>query len=103
MQLKTLTLSKIDCASLDRARRAAEASGIRLDHVLVQLGLISEDALRSAAAAEMGLSDAGPDGFPVEPVVPELLPLAFLRQAGLLPLSDQSDFLDLAISEIMAA
>jgi general secretion pathway protein E len=99
MSLATGSFEEIDSTSLDRARRAAEASGMRLDQVVVQLGLISEDALRSAAAAEMGLAEAGPDSFPIEPLFSELLAPAFLRHAGLVPLIDQPDFVELAISD----
>ncbi|WP_261969536.1 GspE/PulE family protein [Prosthecodimorpha staleyi] len=92
-------LATIKPELIDRARRAAEASGMRLDQVVVQLGLISEDALRSAAATEMGLAEAGPDSFPVEPLFSGLLAPAFLRHAGLVPLIDQPDFVELAISD----
>ncbi|TPQ50152.1 type II secretion system protein GspE [Prosthecomicrobium hirschii] len=66
---------------------------------MVQLGLMSEDAMRGLAAAERGIVPIAPDAFPTEPLFEDLLPIAFLRQARLLPLHDGPNMVQLAIAD----
>ena len=76
-------------ASLRRAERAAEETGERLDRVLSRLGLVEDASITTALANATGLPLIEATAFPDEPpLIMELGPM-FLRQARILPLSDE--------------
>ncbi|MDQ0473534.1 GspE/PulE family protein [Labrys wisconsinensis] len=81
--------------ALERGKRAAEASGERLDRALNKLGLVSDDAFVSGWAATSGLPVL--TAWPAEPVSVPDLPARFLARAGLLPLGVEDGVLHLAI------
>ena len=88
-----------DEAAIERARRVAAETGQRLDHVLKQLGLLSERDLAEAYAALAGVRLAAADQYPSEPLFPERLQPRFLRAAGVLPVRLEEGVLVLAMTD----
>src|SRR3984893_14687130 len=69
----------IDRRSLDRARRVATETAGRLDHVLTQLGLVSERGLAEALAQLIGAPLVGPAGYPAAPIFLDRRSVQLLR------------------------
>ncbi|WP_198030114.1 GspE/PulE family protein [Bradyrhizobium sp. Tv2a-2] len=86
----------IDAGAVARARRAAEATAERLDHVLVKLGLIAEADLAAAYAAYCDLPLLTGRDIPDQPIMADRLKLSFLKANRLLPISCAADLLVLA-------
>jgi general secretion pathway protein E len=78
---------QLDASSLERGRGVAAESGARLDTVLSQLGLISEQALAEATAKLLGLQLARPQDYPASPILSERIRVKFLRKARVLPIA----------------
>jgi general secretion pathway protein E len=91
--------SACDQPSLDRAGRLARQSGQRLDHVLLQLGLVAERALADAYGAALGLAVLTADRFPDQPVLPDTLRPRFLRDARLVPVALTEGRLRIAMAD----
>src|SRR2546430_17120571 len=75
----------IDRRSLERARRVAIENAGRLDHVLTQLGLVSERGLAEALAQLIGAPLVGPADYPDPPLFVDRLKAKFLRPGGGIP------------------
>src|ERR1700743_1429812 len=75
--------------TLARARLVQAETGERLDSVLTRLGMVAEQALAGAIAAETGFPIAATDDFPQEPVLPEAISVRFLRDIKAVPLAEQ--------------
>ncbi|WP_222548254.1 GspE/PulE family protein [Asaia lannensis] len=99
--LATLLLERGRCDSraLDRAARAAEQSGGRLDRVLLQLGLVSEAVMTTSYAELLDIPLVEPASYPQEPVLPDRLSPRFLRDAHVVPLSIEGNTLALAMRD----
>jgi general secretion pathway protein E len=82
---------------LARARAAAEIADKRLDQALLDLGLLTEAALREVLAQQFGVADALPGDLPQAPVLSDELSPTYLAAAGALPLNSSSDTLALAM------
>lgn len=82
---------------LARARAAAEIADKRLDQALLDLGLLTEAALRDVLARQFGVADALPGELPPAPVLPEALSPHYLATSGALPLNAVGDMLALAM------
>jgi general secretion pathway protein E len=82
--------------TLTRARLVQEETGERLDAVLTRLGLVSEQALAQAIAAETGLRVAKPQDYPAEPLPYDVSP-RFLRDAKAVPLRDTDAGVEVAM------
>src|SRR6266581_3546538 len=77
----------IDQRTLERARRvAAETSG-RLDHVLTQLGLVSERGLAETLAQLIAAPLVTAADYPDTPLFLDRLKAKFLRRARVLPIA----------------
>jgi general secretion pathway protein E len=87
---------KLDAASADRALLLRAESDDRLEQILTRLGLVQEQQVAEAIAAELGLAVAAPADFPDAPVLDAASP-KFLRQARVLPLADTSEAVILAM------
>ncbi|MBV8401599.1 MAG: Flp pilus assembly complex ATPase component TadA [Acetobacteraceae bacterium] len=87
-----------DSKTIERARQVAEENRQALESVLVRLGLVGERGLAEAYAAMLGLSLVAPESYPAEPVLPDRLKPAFLREARVVPLSVSNNTLVLAMS-----
>ena len=90
---------KLDAAGLERARRLSESQGERVDQVLTKLGLVSEQDMAEAFAAELDLPLALPGDFPDAPVLPDKVSIKFLKEARILPLADTPEGLVLAMAD----
>jgi general secretion pathway protein E len=88
---------KLDQAALDRARRLSEGTGERLDRLLPKLGLASERDVQQAVAGQLGLPLVTARQYPDLPVLEGKVSARFLRNAQVLPLSDQPDGLAVAM------
>lgn len=77
----------VEAAALERARRAAERTGDRLDLVLLKLGLVPEARLCTELATILALPVA--EVFPDQPILPDLIDTQFVRSRKILPLQDE--------------
>src|SRR5882724_4606747 len=89
----------IDRRSLDRARRVAAETAGRLDHVLTQLGLVSERGLAEALAQLIRAPLVGPADYPDAPLFVDRLKVKFLRQVRAMPIAAAEDRATLAIAD----
>jgi general secretion pathway protein E len=89
-----------EARSIERARRVAEQADHRLDHVLIQLGLVTERGLAETYAGLLNLPIAKPARYPADaPLLADCLPQRFLRQARSLPVSFDDDSVVLATAD----
>src|SRR5271157_2903434 len=89
----------IDQRTLDRARRVAAETGGRLDHVLTQLGLVSERGLAEALAQLVGAPLVTAADYPVAPLFLDRLKVKFLRRVHALPIAADDDRTTLAMAD----
>jgi general secretion pathway protein E len=89
---------KLSPGDLARARRLADEAGDPLLPMLVRLGLISERDMAQAMSdvLELPLADAGT--FPAEPLREDLFSLRFLKDAKVLPVSEDQDSIQVAFA-----
>lgn len=87
----------IEPGTILRAVQAAEASGERIDRVLIKLGLAEERAIAEAWARQLQIPNFRSDDLPQEPILPDLLPARFLRHAQVLPIAADETYLNIAI------
>src|SRR5207237_6143641 len=87
----------IDQRTLERARRVASETGGRIDHVLTQLGLISERGLAEALAELIGAPLVSVTDYPDAPPFLHRLRPKFLRRARALPIAAIGDRAPLAL------
>src|ERR1700751_3958936 len=89
----------IDRRTLDRAGRVAVETGGRLDHVLTQLGLVSERALAEALAQVIGAPLAEARDCPDTPLFLDRLKIKFLRKVRALPIAATNGRATLAMAD----
>lgn len=89
----------VTLAALSRARRACRQSGARLDHALLELGLISEADLTAFFANWRGLEIAGREAFGAEPAEGFEEIGAFLKRAEIAPVSGAGDPIRVAFAD----
>jgi general secretion pathway protein E len=89
----------IDQRTLERARRVAGETGGRIDHVLTQLGLISERGLAEALAQLIDASLVAITDYPDAPLFLDRLKGKFLRRAHALPIAATEDCATLAMAD----
>lgn len=82
---------------IERAQRAAEASGERLDLALNKLGLVSDDALMKVYSEVTGVKVADNTASP--DAIPEGIDPLFLRTNRLLPLEVTDDVIRVAVAD----
>jgi general secretion pathway protein E len=88
-----------DGKTIERAKRVAGESGQRVDRVLTQLGLVSEQILAEALARLLGLDCVGAAGYPAEPLFTDQLKVKFLRKAKAIPLGEVEGVVTLAMAD----
>ena len=101
-ELAGLLVSSQHCdeRTIDRAQRVAAETRQRLDHVLIQLGLLTERGLAESFAALLHLPIAESSRYPSDaPLLADCLPPRFLRQARALPVEATDDSLVLATAD----
>jgi general secretion pathway protein E len=93
----------LDRPELARAEAIAKVQRERIDRVLNQIGLVSDDALCAAWSEVTNLPVVAEADYPQRPVLAEQLGAGFLLHAGAVPLSSDSDGVDLAIADPLDA
>ena len=94
-----LDAGDLDALALRRAERVCRQSGKRLDVVLAELGLVPEDRLAAALAAQCGLTLASRSELATVEAIDCGADAAFLRARRLLPLADATDRLVVAVAD----
>jgi len=89
----------IDRRTLDRAGRVAVETGGRLDHVLTQLGLVSERGLAEALAQLTGAPLVEVRDYPDTPLFLDRLKVKFLRKVRALPIAAANGRATLAMAD----
>jgi general secretion pathway protein E len=77
----------VEPSALERARRAAQTTGERFDHVLTKLGLVSDGDLAAGLAKYLSIPLASPDLVPAEAVLADRVGADFVRRNRVLPLA----------------
>ncbi|HEV2673309.1 MAG TPA: ATPase, T2SS/T4P/T4SS family [Aliidongia sp.] len=88
---------KLEAAAFDRVVRLQSGREERLEALLVKLGFANERDVAEAVAAQLGLALAVPADYPAAPVLSDRINPSFLRQSGVLPLSESPAGLRLAM------
>ena len=89
----------IDRRTLDRAGRVAVETGGRLDHVLTQLGLVSERGLAEALAQLIGAPLVEVRDYPDTPLFLDRLKVKLLRKVRALPIAAANGRATLAMAD----
>jgi len=89
----------IDRRTLDRAGRVAVETRGRLDHVLTQLGLVSERGLAEALAQLIGAPLVEVRDYPDTPLFLDRLKVKFLRKVRALPIAAANGRATLAMAD----
>ncbi|MFB1487203.1 MULTISPECIES: type II secretion system ATPase GspE [unclassified Thiocapsa] len=89
---------KLSPGDLARARRLADEAGDPLLPMLVRLGLISERDMAQAMSDVLELPLADPSSFPAEPLREDLFSLRFLKDAKVLPVSEDQNSIQVAFA-----
>lgn len=90
-------LQLLSSGELARAQAAAGVADQRLDRALLELGLLSETALRDLLRHSFGVDETAEADLPAAPVCADELPAAFLASARVLPLAATGETLTLAM------
>jgi general secretion pathway protein E len=89
----------IDQRTLERARRVAAETGERLDHVLTQLGLVSERGLAEALAQLIDAPLVTAGDYPGTPLFFDRLKAKFLRRVRAMPIAASENCATLAMAD----
>jgi general secretion pathway protein E len=85
--------------ALERVRRLTAENGERLDRIASKLGLVSDPDLASAYAELLGSSVVSAAVFPDEPICTERLRPPFLRHARVIPISEDTVSVTVAMAD----
>lgn len=91
-------VSKLDRQSLDRAARAAERSGEKIDVVLNKLGLVSDEVFVDVWSKTSGIAPFSGD-VSERTIDAAGLSLAFIERSGAIPLGRDDDILTLGVTD----
>jgi general secretion pathway protein E len=89
----------LSVAALDRVRRLEADSGERIDRIAVKLGLVSESDLAVIYAELIGSPIVTGSDFPAVPVAIDRIRPLFLKQARMIPLSEDAAALTVAMAD----
>jgi len=90
---------KLNTAALERAMRVHGETGERLDRILTKLGLVSERDMAEAVATYLDLPLATAKDYPQHPVLEDQISPKFLKEHGIVLLSDTDDGLVIAMAD----
>ena len=82
---------KLDRSALERAQRIRNSSNEGLDRLLPKLGLATERDVAQAIADHLQLPLVTARSFPDAPLLENKVSPRFLRETGILPLSDDEE------------
>ena len=91
--------AKLDTAGLQRALRVQEGSGDRLEMVLTQLGLVSEQDMAETLSRVLDLPMIGPEDFPDEPLLDGKISLRFLKETRAIPIAENAVSITVAMAD----
>ena len=74
-------------AAIERALRAAQTTGERLDRVLTKLGLVSEAGIAAALSKFLSIPIVTAAHIPSEPILPDVVDVGFVRRNRVMPLA----------------
>lgn len=97
-----VTMGVLDRLAADRAAQAQRQTGERIDIVVVQLGLMSEQALTEAIAAFTGYALAAASDYPASPVLAGQLQPDFLKRCKMVPVAIAAGHLVIATADHFA-
>jgi general secretion pathway protein E len=86
-----------DAHGIERARRVAASDGLRIDLVLNQLGLVSDEAYAVTWSATTGWPIAPGNRYPKTPCLVDELGASFLHHAKIVPLEASDATVDIAM------
>lgn len=89
---------KLDRSALERAQRIRDGSNEGLERLLPKLGLASERDVAQAIADHLQLPLVTARSFPDAPLLEDKVSSRFLRETGILPLSDDEEGLVVAMA-----
>lgn len=81
-----VTNNVVDRLSLERAQRAADSTGERLDQALIKLGLVSDGDLSVGLSRYLGIPVTTSDQLPAAPILSEIIDVEFVRHNKVMPL-----------------
>jgi general secretion pathway protein E len=84
---------------LERASSASRKTGERLDRVLTKLGLVSETNLTVALSRFLSLELVRPSDVPIEPILPDIIEVDFVRRNRVLPLAIGDGLLSVGVTD----
>ncbi len=90
---------KVSEQDLQRALHIQSVSGGNITQILTRLGMVSENNVATLLSEYLGYPLVKPEDFPEEPVMEEQLPVKFLKQFHLLPLSEEGGQLRVAMAD----
>ena len=90
---------KLQRAALERALRAHEETGERLDVILTKLGLVAEKDIAEMLAEYLDLDFVTANDFPDESLLADTISVNFLKQARMIPIRDDPDGILLAMAD----
>ena len=96
---RLLHSEKLNAPSVERALRVRAETDDRLEVVLANLGLASEQDIAEATASELGLPVVRAADFPDGPILETKISTKFLREACVLPLDLSDDEICLAMAD----
>jgi general secretion pathway protein E len=95
-----IATGQCDSRAIERATRVADQTGQRFDLLLIQLGLVTERGLAESYARLLALPMATPPRYPAnEPLLADVLPARFLRQARAVPVAIEGEALVIATAD----
>jgi general secretion pathway protein E len=89
----------IERSVLERARRAAQTTGERFDHVLTKLGLVSEGDLAVSLSKYLSIPLVTVAQVPAAPVLPDRVGADFVRRNRVMPLAVDDGRLAVGVSD----
>lgn len=87
----------VDVSAIERARRAANSTRERFDHVLTKLGLMSDPDLASALSRYLDIPLASAADLPQEPLLTDVITGDFAKRNLIIPLLLTDDALVLGV------
>jgi general secretion pathway protein E len=78
-------------AAIERALRAAQTTGERLDRVLTKLGLVSEAGIAAALSKFLSIPMVAAAQLPLEPILADVIDVSFVRRNRVMPLTINDD------------
>ncbi len=90
---------KVSEQDLQRALHIQSVSGGNITQILTRLGMVSENNVATLLSEYLGYPLVKSEDFPEEPVMEEQLPVKFLKQFHLLPLSEEGGQLRVAMAD----